>query len=138
MSQLLNITIFSADKLDIVHVPVGGHVSVPCPNTSAEEVKYKLFKNSEYIYQHTRIHGQNTSNHNLSTDKVGVEYDIASSFSFTLMGVNASSQGIYRCEGTVMFHPPLIELPSDFGILLLIKGKYSSVISCIYCIFQSI
>lgn len=138
ISQLLNIKISSADRLNTVLVPVGGHVSVPCPNTSAEEVKFSLFKNTEYIYHHTRISGKNTPNHNLSTDIVGVKYDNASSFSFTLTGVNACSYGIYRCEGIVMFPPPLLQLPSDLRILLLIEGKYSSVISCIYCIFQSI
>lgn len=125
-SRSLNIAVFSPDRPNIVCAPVGGRVSVPCPNPSANEVKFSLFKDGKDIHHHM-CNGKNTSNSHPSTT-VGVEYKEAekNSFNFTLTGVNASSHGIYQCEGTILFPPPLKPLPSTPGILLLIEGKYSS------------
>lgn len=114
--------------MNIVFVQVGDRVSVPCPNSSAEDVAFRLFKDGEMIdqYRWSRVGGTPTGN--LTTNSVGVEYENVqnNSFRFTLTGVNASRHGIYRCEGTVTFPPPLIELSSDLSVLLLTEGKYSS------------
>lgn len=138
ISQPLNITVFPADRLKTACVPVGGNVSVPCPNSSAEDIKFSLFKDGECVHHHTRISGATTPNQNTSTNPVGVEYPSANSLYFTITRVNASSHGIYRCEVTVMFPPPLITLYSDLRILVLIEGKHSSVILCTYCICKLI
>lgn len=138
ISKPLNLTVFPADRLNTVCVPVGGNVSVPCPNSSAEDITFSLFKDGECVHQHTQISGATTPNQNTSTNPVDVEYPSANSPNFTMTGVNASSHGIYRCEVTIMFPPPVIPLYSDPGILVLIEGKYSSVILCTYCIFTLI
>lgn len=130
------IAVFPADRFNTVCVPVGGNVTVPCPNSSAEDIKFSLFKDGECVHHHTRISVATTPNQNTSTNLVGVEYPNANSLNFTITGVNASSHGIYRCEVTAMFPPPLITFYSDLGILVLIEGKYFSVILCTYCIFK--
>lgn len=134
--SLFYITVFPADRLNTVCVPVGGNVSIPCQNSSAEDIKFSLFKDGECVHHHTRISGTTTPNQNTSTNPAGVEYPSENSLYVTITGVNASSHGIYRCEVTVMFPPPLITLYSDAGILVLIEGKYSSVMLCKYCIFK--
>lgn len=135
-SQKLNIAVFSSDRPKIVCAPVGGRVSVPCPGPSAGQVKFSLFKDGEAINQYTCNRGINTSLPNTNT--VGVDSKEAENnwFNFTLPGVNVSSHGIYTCEGVVSFPPPLKNLPSTPGILLLIEGKYSSGIECTCWIFQ--
>lgn len=138
VSQPLIITVFPADRFNTVCVPVGGNVNVPCPNSSAEDIKFSLFKDGEGVHHHTQISGATTPNQNTSTNPVGVEYPSANSPNFTITGVNASSHGIYTCEVTAMFPPPLKTLYSDLRILVLIEGKYPSVILCIYCIFKLI
>lgn len=127
--QSLNIAVFTPDRLNIVCAPIGGRVIVPCPNSSADQVKFRLYKDGENIHHHMCNREINTSNNYPSTNAVGVEYKGAeNNFSFTLTEVNASSHGIYRCEAISTFPPPLKELPSTPGIILLIEGKYLSVI----------
>uniref|UniRef100_H2T9I9 CD28 molecule n=1 Tax=Takifugu rubripes TaxID=31033 RepID=H2T9I9_TAKRU len=114
------------NRLNTVCVPVGGNVNVPCPNSSAEDIKFSLFKDGECVHHHTQISGATTPNQNTSTNPVGVEYPSANSPNFTITGVNASSHGIYTCEVTEMFPPPLMTLYSDLRILVLIEGHQCS------------
>lgn len=102
-------------------------MSVPCPNSSAEDVAFRLYKDGKKIDEHRWSRVGHTPTGNLTTNAVGVEYENVgnNSFRFTLTGVNASHHGIYRCEGSVTFPPPAIELPSELSVLLLTEGKYS-------------
>lgn len=120
--------VYSSDRPKIVCAPVGGPVSVPCPNPSANQVKFSLFKDGKPIHHHTCNPGINPRAIQPNTTTVGVDSKRGENhwFNFTLRGVNASSHGIYTCEGIVMFPPPLKDLPRTPGILLLIEGKYSS------------
>lgn len=126
--QLNSITFFSADQLKTVCVPAGDNVLVPCPKSAAEVVKFNLLQDGEIIYSYTYNHGRNALNVTPPDTRVGVELHENvenKSLSFMLTGVNVSSHGIYRCEGIDMFPPPLVPVPSDRRILVLIEGKYS-------------
>lgn len=127
-SQLLNMAVYSSDRPKIVCAPVGGRVSVPCPDPSADQVKFSLFKDGEPIRHHTCNPGINTRTVQPNTTTVEVDSKQAENdwCNFTLTEINTSNHGIYTCEGIVMFPPPLKYLPSTPGILLLIEGKYSS------------
>ncbi|TKS66336.1 T-cell-specific surface glycoprotein CD28 [Collichthys lucidus] len=100
-----------SDQLRKVCVPVGGNVTVPCPVSDNSESSFNLFHADERIYNHTCSHCH-----------AGVELHTENkSASFKLIGVNSSSFGIYRCEGTVMYPPPLIK--RNKRTLVLIEGQ---------------
>lgn len=110
-SPWILITFFSSDQLRSVCVPVGANVTVPCPVSDNSESSFNLFHADERIYNHTCSHCH-----------AGVELHTENkSASFKLIGVNSSSSGIYRCEGTVMYPPPLIK--RNKRTLVLIEGK---------------
>uniref|UniRef100_A0A3Q3W1Z1 Uncharacterized protein n=1 Tax=Mola mola TaxID=94237 RepID=A0A3Q3W1Z1_MOLML len=98
-----------------------GNVSVPCPWSHAEQLKFNLLQDGRIIYMHrTCRNGGNAPDCEPNNTRMGVEVQENTenkSVSFLLTGVNASSHGIYRCEGIVMFPPPLVSVPSDLGIL---------------------
>lgn len=102
-------------------------MSVPCPWSRAEQLKFNLLQDGRIIYKHhTCSNGGNAPDCEPNNTRMGVEVQENTenkSVSFLLTGVNASSHGIYRCEGIVMFPPPLVSVPSDLGILVLIRGK---------------
>lgn len=134
----LNIAVFSADRPNIFCVPIGGIVTVPCPNHSSEDVKFNLLKDGTKIKEHECTSG-NTSNSQASTDTAGVKSKGAENpFNFTLTVVNASSHGLYRCEGTILFPPPLRTLTTTPEVLLLIEGNYYSGSERKYWVFQPI
>ncbi|KAG8004658.1 hypothetical protein GBF38_009010 [Nibea albiflora] len=95
-----------SDQLRGVCVPVGGNVTVPCPVFGHGEFSFHLFHGDRRIYNHT-----------CSQCHPGVKL---TNSSFVLTGVNSSSFGIYRCEGTVMFPPPLFKRSKR--TLVLIQG----------------
>ncbi|KAM7375117.1 hypothetical protein PAMA_014278 [Pampus argenteus] len=93
-------------QLKTMHVLAGHNVSLPCPKLKGELMNFRLFKDDEEI------------NLNASTSVRELKHN--GSTSFILSGVNASSRGIYRCEGRVTFPPP--SLKNNLMILLLIEG----------------
>nr|ARP51378.1 CD28 [Oplegnathus fasciatus] len=112
-------------QLQTVHVPVGGHVSVPCPELPGKEVTFNLFKDQEMIYNWTRSHEKNATNYEPPHARVGVvlrEKADNKSVHFRLTEVNASSLGVYRCEGMVTYPPPYLKKTSDLRILVLVEG----------------
>uniref|UniRef100_A0A3Q3WGP1 Immunoglobulin subtype domain-containing protein n=1 Tax=Mola mola TaxID=94237 RepID=A0A3Q3WGP1_MOLML len=125
-TQALWILVIHTHILKNVCVSVGGNVSVPCPWSHAEQLKFNLLQDGRIIYMHrTCRNGGNAPDCEPNNTRMGVEVQENTenkSVSFLLTGVNASSHGIYRCEGIVMFPPPLVSVPSDLGILVLIRG----------------
>nr|XP_040035615.1 uncharacterized protein LOC120821291 [Gasterosteus aculeatus aculeatus] len=87
-------------------VPVGGEVSVPCPNVTGEDVIIHLYKD------HTRI-----CNHQCTEAGMKLRHD---NQSYTLTVVNSSSNGIYGCQSIAMFPPPLTK--TTLCILVLVDG----------------
>uniref|UniRef100_A0A3Q3NGY6 T-cell-specific surface glycoprotein CD28-like n=1 Tax=Labrus bergylta TaxID=56723 RepID=A0A3Q3NGY6_9LABR len=107
----------SLDKLKSVCVAAGDSVSVPCPNMTGEDFRLNLLKDQEVISNHTCSLGNKL---HIKTDNDSV--------SFLLTGVNASSHGVYRCEGQVRFPPPLLPaVPGAVSILVLIEGHQCKV-----------
>lgn len=104
-----------------VCVPPGADVDVPCPKVTADDVTFNLFVGDEMMNNHSRIHGVECIS---STGRVLCELHTNNenkSASFRLLKVNASSQGIYRCEGTIMYPPPLKYVHSD-KVLVQVQG----------------
>lgn len=109
-------------------MPASDNVLVPCPDSTGEETKYNVYRNNEIIFTYNYNVGSNGSTSGPLFVRMGMEpYQNAKDtlVGFTLSRVNISSRGIYRCEGTVTFPPPLLQLQSQQWILVLIEGKYS-------------
>lgn len=107
-----------------VCVPERDNVLVPCPDLTAEDIKYNVYRDNEVVYTYEYNHKNNES----TSVRVGMEpYKNAKDIpvGFMLTRVNTSSLGIYRCEGIVKYPPPLLQLQSQQWILVLIAGKYS-------------
>lgn len=127
IAPLIIVTFFSPDQPEIVCVPPGHNVAVPCPKPPGQEVKFTLLQDEEIIYNQT-YDRRNALNYKPPYTRAGVElHENADnkSVSFMLTGVNASSRGIYRCESQVMYPPPLRTLSSVLRVLVLVEGKYS-------------
>lgn len=110
-------------------------MSVPCPESPGNEVTFTLFKDQEMIYNRTRSHEDNATNSRPPYSRVGIVLHVNTeneSAHFWLTGVNASSLGVYRCEGIVTFPPPLLKKTSDLRVLVLVKGKYSSEVQRVF------
>ncbi|XP_060922839.1 T-cell-specific surface glycoprotein CD28 [Limanda limanda] len=109
-------------QLNTICVPGREQVHVPCPNVTADEIIFKLFKEQELIFNVTCMAENNTLKcTSLHTSAgVGVENIRQESVDFVLTGVTESSYGTYRCEGLVMFPPPLKTVPS--AVMMLVKG----------------
>ncbi len=125
---LIIIFFFSPEQLKTVSVNAGGSVVVPCPEMEGREFVFNLFKDQEMIYNCTRSDENNATSCKPPFTRVGVvqhEKEENNSSHFSLSVVNASSLGIYRCDGMVMFPPPLLKKTSALEILVLVKGKYS-------------
>ncbi|KAM7365314.1 hypothetical protein PAMP_016257 [Pampus punctatissimus] len=94
-------------QLEIMCVPAGYNVSIPCPALKGEVINFMLYKDNKEV------------NLNAST---GVrEFQHNGSTSFILTGVNASSHGVYRCESRKIYPPPSFK--EALVILLLIEGR---------------
>lgn len=110
------------DRINTVCAPVGGDVPVPCPESAAEELQFDLLRDGEIIYNSTCF--RLACGHQRTRAGVEVRRNADNkSVGFVLTGVNASSHGLYRCEGTVKYPPPLVSVPSDRRVLVLIEGK---------------
>ncbi|XP_068575593.1 T-cell-specific surface glycoprotein CD28 [Cebidichthys violaceus] len=110
------------DHIKIVCVPAGD-VSVPCPKLTGRDVTFDLYKDNKMIYNHTRNPEKQPPNSTPRHSRADVELRENTdnkSFSFTLTGVNASSYGIYGCEGTAKYPPPFIR--STLWTLVLVEG----------------
>ncbi|XP_070813974.1 T-cell-specific surface glycoprotein CD28 homolog [Chaetodon trifascialis] len=113
------------DQLKTFCVPPGDNVTVSCPKLDANHVIFKLLQDEEMIFNHSYIRDKKALNYKPPHSRVVVELHEDKeniSASFRLTGLNASSHGIYRCEGTVIFPPPLRTVSSDWRILVLLEG----------------
>ncbi|XP_031707667.1 T-cell-specific surface glycoprotein CD28 [Anarrhichthys ocellatus] len=111
------------DQIQIVCVPAGDNVSVPCPKLTGQHVTFDLYQDDEVIYNQMYIRDKQAPTCKPRYTRAGVEVRENTdneSFSFTLTGVNANSYGIYRCEGTDMFPPPFRR--STLWMLMLVEG----------------
>ncbi|CAJ1086926.1 LOW QUALITY PROTEIN: T-cell-specific surface glycoprotein CD28-like [Xyrichtys novacula] len=114
------------DKLEMVCVPTGQDVFVPCPELKGEIFQFNLFKNNEVIYNHSCHHDKGALNCTPSYSRMGVDLHIKNkSVSFKLTGVNASSHGAYRCMRTITFPPPYITpVPGAALVVVLLEGHH--------------
>ncbi|KAF1371764.1 hypothetical protein PFLUV_G00272490 [Perca fluviatilis] len=113
------------DQLKIECVPANGNVSVPCPESAkGTDVTFELIKDDKVISNHRCNPDNNTCQCKPPCTRVGVELHQKknTSVSFMLTGVNASSHGIYRCEATVTYPPPLRTEHSTLLSLVLVEG----------------
>ncbi|KAM8904111.1 T-cell-specific surface glycoprotein CD28 isoform 2-T2 [Spinachia spinachia] len=99
------------DQIKTVCVPVGVEVSVPCPNSTGQEVIFNLYKDDEEICEHV-------------CNKAGMKQG-KDDKSFTLTVVNASSNGMYGCQRTVTYPPPLTK--STLWIIVHVEGHQCNV-----------
>lgn len=113
------------ELLNIVCVPAGVNVSVPCPKLTTQDVTFYLLKEEKVIYELACTRNNTTSDCQPSQIRVGVELQDNTenkSASFMLTEVNASSYGIYKCESYITFPPPLKRVPNTLNILVLVEG----------------
>lgn len=115
-------------ELKMICVPFGGNAPVPCPELNQQHVTFHLFKNEEKIYR------QNYHRDGNATWKPPTKAEVElhenrenKSVNFMLTGVNASSFGLYRCEGTVLHPPPIETMPSTVFILVQVEGHQCSL-----------
>lgn len=100
-------------------------VFVPCPHVTASDVRFDLFKNQKVIYNRTcNLDNKTWTCASHTRAGVRLHQNELNMTGFSLTGLNESSHGIYRCEGTVTFPPPLKVVQSDVKIVILIEGKY--------------
>ncbi|XP_029305445.1 uncharacterized protein LOC115019885 isoform X2 [Cottoperca gobio] len=119
----LNLRASTPANLKTLCVPAGDNVPVPCPNVTAEDVTFNLLKDDEVIHNHTCIRDKTSQTCKSQKTRVAVELHGENiSVTFMLPGVNASSYGVYRCEGIVMFPPPYKKVSSTVLILVLVEG----------------
>ncbi|XP_076579851.1 T-cell-specific surface glycoprotein CD28 [Chaetodon auriga] len=113
------------DHLETICASPGDTVTVPCPKLDANHVIFKLLQDEEMIYNQSYVREKKALSHKPTHNGVGVELrenKDNSSVSFRLTGVNNSSHGIYRCEGTVIYPPPLKTVSSNWRVLVLLEG----------------
>ncbi|XP_042369155.1 uncharacterized protein LOC121962898 [Plectropomus leopardus] len=119
-------SIICREKLKIARVPVGVNVPVPCPKLTTEDVTFNLLKDEEVFYNSTCIREKNAQNCTPSYTRMGVELqentEYNNSVSFLLTRVNTSSYGIYRCDGIIIYPPPVRKVQNTM-ILVLVKGQ---------------
>ncbi|KAK5847621.1 hypothetical protein PBY51_016734 [Eleginops maclovinus] len=119
--MLLSCKLSHAIQLNIISVHAGDNVPVPCPKLTEEDTIFSLLKNEEEIVTYKSVHGDNST---LPTTTAGVvihEDRKKQSFHFTLMGVNASIVGVYKCEAKVIRPPPIMLRPSTVWVLVQVK-----------------
>lgn len=118
------------ETLETFNVSAGGNVAVPCPQLTGEHLKFNLLKQQKVIYTHSS-HKNNVSKSDSPYTREDVEmHENKDNKSFRLTGVNNSHHGIYRCEGTVMYPPPLVKAYGS-RILVLVEGHQG--IDCKNC-----
>lgn len=128
---------FHPDKPEAVCVADGGSVMVPCPNSNAVEVKYRLLQGRKVIYNHT-FSRKTAHTRKVRADLKVVEDIKNNTFSFQFIGVNSSHHDIYSCEGDVIYPPPMGILQSNnTRLLLLVDGKDFSP-KTHHCLSQSV
>ncbi|KAK2856830.1 hypothetical protein Q5P01_005565 [Channa striata] len=110
------------ERVDPICVTGQEAVHVPCPNITADEIRLNLQKDNKVIHNLTCQLENNTWKCPQSP-KVKVKMQENKLFNFILYGLTEESQGIYRCDGTAMFPPPIKTVPSDVGILVLVEGS---------------
>ncbi|KAL6115445.1 uncharacterized protein ACO6RY_00288 [Pungitius sinensis] len=99
------------DQIKTVCMPAGGEVSVPCPNSTGQEVIYYLYKDGEEICTDP-----------CTTAGVRLRED---NKSFMLTVVNASSYGAYGCQSIGTYPPPLTK--STLWIIVHVEGHQCNV-----------
>ncbi|XP_071380678.1 T-cell-specific surface glycoprotein CD28 [Centroberyx affinis] len=132
-SELLG-TCSCPDQLNLIYIPVGGCVFLPCPNPeNADDVTFRLFLGQELIASHD-VQNNTTKSAEKTVIKEGVELHRDTedkSVKFVLTGVTTSSFGNYSCEATVTYPPPLRkELNASFILVLLEGQQYKCNAEC--------
>ncbi|XP_068165386.1 uncharacterized protein si:dkey-1h24.6 [Antennarius striatus] len=111
------------DLLKTVCVSAGDNVSVPCPNSDGEDVKFKLLHGGEVVSNYKCTKKELNCKPLFSMEGVELRENADNtSVGFMLSGVTASSHGIYRCQGLVSVPPPMMTRESDLRVLVLVKG----------------
>ncbi|XP_047211637.1 uncharacterized protein si:dkey-1h24.6 [Girardinichthys multiradiatus] len=93
------------------------HVFVPCPNMTAEDVTFKLYRNNKVIYQLCT----DTQKQNCNLTMAGVnpcknEKNELTGFKLTRKTI--TKQVVYVCEGTIMYPPPVTSKDSKSVLVL--------------------
>ncbi|XP_076839368.1 T-cell-specific surface glycoprotein CD28 [Brachyhypopomus gauderio] len=96
---------------NIKRVSLHGNVTVPCPNFTAPEMKFKLFKGSSEIA--TNVANKSAANDlNESGGQIALSVNMVNNrTNFVLNGVTMDYTGLYTCEAEILYPPP-------FGIVL--------------------
>ncbi|XP_026157701.1 uncharacterized protein LOC113127392 isoform X2 [Mastacembelus armatus] len=113
-------------ELKTVCIPGSESVHVPCPNVTAGEVRFELFKDDNETSHFVCNFQNNTWNCSGKPNQQGMKLQKNSehkSFSFILDGLTDSSQGVYTCQGTVTYPPPLKTVPSTLRVRVLKEGN---------------
>ncbi|KAK2880333.1 T-cell-specific surface glycoprotein CD28 [Channa argus] len=103
------------EKREPMCEPGKEEVHVPCPNISALEITLRLYKDHEVLFNLTCNLVDNKWNCPESESMAGVKLH-EKLVSFILYGLTGKNQGIYKCEGTAIFPPPIITVPSNVSI----------------------
>ena len=112
--------------METICVRGGESVRVPCPNATADEMNFHLYKNQEVISNITCKRENNTlqcSKPHASVDSEVIDSKQHPLVSFVLTGVRDSNNVNYRCEGVFKFPPPFTK--KNVIIQVLKEGKYS-------------
>uniref|UniRef100_A0A8C9S2I3 Uncharacterized LOC108920653 n=1 Tax=Scleropages formosus TaxID=113540 RepID=A0A8C9S2I3_SCLFO len=110
-------------SLNLERVKAGSIVLVPCNNTHADEVSFKLFHNKDII---------STGNAS-AREGVKLELDKPNQKAYyQLSNVQANWTGLYRCEAEVLYPPPYKKLP-DVETVLVVEEEQCVTQTRIQC-----
>ncbi|XP_051914892.1 uncharacterized protein si:dkey-1h24.6 [Hippocampus zosterae] len=101
-------------------------IYVPCPMLVGEDLTFALRKDEKVI--HTQKCNSNKMTVDCEPNPCAelMLREVNTSVSFVLTGEMAKNGGLYRCEGTVTFPPPLKTEMSAVGILVHVEGHKCS------------
>ncbi|KTG07571.1 hypothetical protein cypCar_00009000 [Cyprinus carpio] len=116
----------------VQHVALNSSVTIPCPELSAPEMVFKLYKGSEEIcyfsINNTFISKNNNRRDFPASFKVN---DTNNSTSVILNNVTVNTTALYTCEAERIFPPPFQKVEHKPQTIVFVEGR--PVKSCAVC-----
>lgn len=120
-------TFSSTDELQAVCKHDPATIYVPCPTLVGEDLTFALRSDEKVIHTQKCNYNKMTVDCEPNPTADLMLREVNTSVSFVLTGEMAKNGGLYRCEGTVTFPPPLKTETSAVGILVHVEGKQKTL-----------
>ncbi|XP_058478556.1 T-cell-specific surface glycoprotein CD28 [Solea solea] len=120
MSLMLLSCSFSSVALSHSTCSCNVSIEVQCPNMTKKEMTFDLFRDGDIISQVKCVREKNaTMKCERQPQRAGVDLREDRHHNSVSFLVTKSRCGLYQCEGTVVFPPPMLKVPSVLRIKVL-------------------